>query len=159
MNEPWPDLSFRPVTNTDADAVRALVFSVLAEHGLQPDPLATDSDLNDLEAHYTRRGGWFYVVVGADGVICGSVGLYPMDATTCELRKMYLAASLRGRGVGRYLLEKALATARELQFRRVTLETASTLQSAIRLYLRYGFRPFTPEHLAARADQAYFLDL
>jgi putative acetyltransferase len=78
---------------------------------------------------------------------------------TCELRKMYLRRDCRGRGYGKRLLEHALAQARERGFRRITLETASVLKEAIRLYQSYGFVPYTPAHLSPRCDQAYMLEL
>lgn len=154
--ERWRNFTIRLATNNDCVAVRELVFDVLREHGLDPDGRTTDADLYDLEASY--QDGWFVVVAGEDGAIIGSTGIYRLNEQTCELRKMYLAPAARGCGLGKHLLELSLQMARELGFRRVTLETASALQDAIRLYTRYGFRPFTPEHLAARADCAYFLD-
>ena len=72
---------------------------------------------------------------------------------------MYLATASRGHGFGRRLLEHALSRARELGFSRVVLETASVLREAVALYERYGFRRYKPEHVAARCDAAYFLDL
>ena len=155
--ERWRDFTIRQAVNDDCAAVRELVFGVLREHGLEPDGNTTDADLYDIEAGY--RDGWFVVAEGEDGAIIGSAGIYRLDEQTCELRKMYLAPAARGCGLGKHLLELSLKAARELGFRRVTLETASALQDAIRLYTRYGFRPFTPEHLAARADCAYFLGL
>ena len=91
--------------------------------------------------------------------VVGSVGLYPIDRPTCELRKMYLHSAFRGKGLGRHLLDHALKRAKELGFSRVTLETASVLKEAIALYQSYGFRPYAPDHLAGRCDQAHFLDL
>ena len=101
----------------------------------------------------------FYVLEEQDGSIVGSYGLYPMEPGVCELRKMYLHRDYRGRGLGRRLLEDALARARQLGFRRITLETASVLKEAIRLYESYGFKPFKADHLSCRCDQAYALDL
>jgi putative acetyltransferase len=72
---------------------------------------------------------------------------------------MYLARPARGRGCGRRLLEHALARAAALGFTRVVLETASVLREAVALYERSGFRPYVSEHLAARCDTAYYLDL
>ena len=72
---------------------------------------------------------------------------------------MYLHRAYRGKGLGRRLLEDALARARQAGFRRITLETASVLKEAIRLYERYGFKPFRPDHLSCRCDQAYVLEL
>jgi len=153
----WPRL--RPATNADGGQVRDLVFTVLGEYGLQPDPGCTDADLDNIEQSYLKRGGVFYVLEESNGAIVGSYGLYPMEAGVCELRKMYLHRACRGRGFGRRLLEDALAHARRLGFRRVTLETASVLKEAIRLYERHGFKPYKAEHLSRRCDQAYALDL
>jgi len=139
--------------------VTNLVFSILAEYGLKPDPRATDTDLSDIEHFYFRRGGTFYVLEEEDGPIIGAYGLYPVDKETCELRKMYLHRAYRGKGWGKFLLEHALLQARQLHFTRVTLETASVLKEAIGLYKSYGFVEYEPEHLSSRCDQAYVLNL
>ena len=60
--------------------------------------------------------------------------------------KMYLDSSFRGQGLGKKLLEMSLDKARELGFRRVTLETASVLKEALQLYQHYGFKEFKPSH-------------
>lgn len=148
--------TLRPATNADIAPLQELVFAVLHEYGLQPDPQGTDRDLANIEAHYFERGGWFGVLEAAGSVVA-SVGLDRHDATTCELRKMYCASHWRGRGLGRQLLDAALLQARHLGFKRVVLETASPLKEAIALYRRYGFTPYTPAQLAARCDQAYEL--
>jgi len=195
MCEPgWPRL--RRATNADCEQVRNLVFTVLGEYHLKPDPACTDADLRDIEQSYFHRGGVFYSLEEKDGSIIGSYGLYPIadcglriadsdrgastqssapvldrprpgpkpqnpdaGSATCELRKMYLRRDHRGKGLGKRLLEHALAEARRLGFKRVTLETASVLKEAIRLYESYGFQPYVPTHLSCRCDQAYLLEL
>ena len=152
-------LTLRPATNADRAEVERLVFGVLAEYGLQPDPTATDADLRDLEGAYRKHGGRFDVLTDPTGRVVGCVGLCPVSASVCELRKMYLAPSVRGQGWGSRLLRHALGRARELGFRRIVLETASVLREAIALYERYGFRRYTPTHLACRCDVAYALEL
>ncbi|MBM4029701.1 MAG: GNAT family N-acetyltransferase [Planctomycetes bacterium] len=157
MSTMWPRL--RPATNADRQQITTLVYTVLGEYGLTPDPQYTDADLKDIEQSYRQRGGVFYVLETEDGAIIGSYGLYPMQPGMCELRKMYLRRDYRGRGYGRQMLEEALAQARQLGLGRITLETASVLKEAIRLYESYGFRPYRPDHLSRRCDQAYVLDL
>jgi putative acetyltransferase len=149
----------RPATHEDRDAIEQLVFGVLEEYGLAPDPNGTDADLRDIQSHYLSLGGTFDVLIDESGRIVGTVGVLPRSPTTCELRKMYLGRSARGQGLGRRLLEHALAQAVQLGFRRMELETASVLREAIGLYERYGFRPYAPKHLVSRCDRAYFLDL
>jgi GNAT superfamily N-acetyltransferase len=144
----------RSATNADAGAIKELVFVVLGEYGLQPDPDGTDADLNEIEGSYLRSGGCFDVLVDTSGAIVGSVGLYPIDSATCEFRKMYLSREVRGQGRGKRLLEHEGE-----RVRRVTLETASVLKEAIALYRAYGFRPYQAPHLSQRCDNAYVLAL
>jgi putative acetyltransferase len=154
-------LVVRPARSDDSAAVRQMVYGVLREYGLAPDPRATDADLDDLEGCYIARGGRFDVLVSEAGEVLGSVGLYPdpHEPGTVELRKMYLHPSVRGNGWGKRLLEHALAHARRMGFTRMTLETASVLREAISLYVRYGFQPRPERPKSCRCDQTYALDL
>lgn len=152
-------LHTRHACNLDAERIRQLVFSTLAEHGLEPDPSTTDADLDDIEQQYHRSGGAFLVLVDESDRILGSAGLYPLDARDCELRKMYIESGYRGQGWGGLLLERMIEEARARGFRRIHLETASKLKAAIALYQRYGFLPIQRQHLARRCDQAWVLDL
>lgn len=156
-NEPAPRL--RRADNKDCSEVISLVYSVLKEYGLKPDPQATDADLGDIEQSYFERGGVFFVLEDRDGSVIGAYGLYPLEDNACELRKIYLHKSHRGKGLGKFLLDSALAQARELGFKRVTLETASVLKEAIALYESYGFVEYKPDHMSRRCDQAYVLEL
>lgn len=160
----------RTATNDDAAAVRTLLFEVLAEYGLLAEHEGVDADLTDLEGNYLKRGGLFDLVfegtpapASDDGTppnkLIGMVGLYPRESKVAELRKMYLRKSARGRGIGKQLLERVLARARELGFRRIELETSSKLIEAIGLYRKYGFQPLGLDQLACRCDQAFFLNL
>jgi putative acetyltransferase len=154
---------FRSSRPGDEHAVRALVFSVLEEFGLEPDPAGVDTDLDDLRGFYVEPGGMFDVLVDDDDAIVGTVGLAIVDAETGrgpagELRKMYLRPDHRGRGLGRAAMERVLAFARARGFSRVELETHSVLSDAIALYRRYGF----VEHVAescARCDGTMVLEL
>ena len=59
------------------------------EFGLTPEPGGTDADLNDIETEYFERGGLFEILEDANGNLLGTVGLFPLDEQTVELRKMY----------------------------------------------------------------------
>lgn len=149
----------RPADNRDCDSIIRLVYGILKEYGLKPDPDCTDVDLRDIESSYHKRGGAFFVLETQDGSIIGAYGLYPIDQRTCELRKMYLDKAHRGKGLGRFLLEDALSKARRLGFEKMVLETASVLTEAIALYKSYGFVEYNPPHMSSRCDQAYLLEL
>lgn len=149
--------SMRPANNEDRAAIERLVFGVLTEYGLAPDPQGIDADLHDIQREYFSKGGSFDVLVDEEGRIVGSVGLYAASPDICELRKMYLATHVRGRGLGHELLNHALTQAKALGFSRIELETASVLKEAIALYQRCGFFQFHSSHLSSRCDSAYYL--
>lgn len=151
-------MNIRPATNLDTDGIKGVVFGVLIEYGLEPDSGSTDEDLESIDDHYWKKGGYFGVVEEGSCIVA-TLGLYRIDGSTCELRKMYALPSQRGKGLGKSLMEFALTKAREMGFKRVVLETASPLKEAIGLYKRFGFREFKSEHMAPRCDQAMELQL
>ena len=153
----WPRL--RPANNKDCDNISELVYGILREYNLKPDPACTDADIKDIEYAYFDRGGAFFVLETEESSIIGAYGLYPVDEHTCELRKMYLHKAYRGKGLGKLLMEDALSKAEQLGFERIVLETASVLKEAIALYKSYGFIEYNPQHMSSRCDQAYLLEL
>lgn len=151
-------MEIRKAKNSDSEAIKSIVFSVLKEYGLNPDSKTTDRDLDSIDQTYFLNGGYFGVVV-ENGEIIATVGIYRETATTCELRKMYCIPSKRGKGLGNKILIFSLEKANELGFSRVVLETATPLKEAIGLYKKHGFVEFNPDHMSARCDQAYELYL
>jgi putative acetyltransferase len=150
-------IEFRKATDQDSPEVKSLIFEILKEYGLTPEPSGTDKDLSELEATYFTKGGYFEVCL-IDGRLVGTWGIFPLSREACELRKMYLHPRVRGQGLGKQLLERALACARKLGYKRVELETASVLVEAVQLYRRYGFKSVA-KHSVPRCDQAFELEL
>lgn len=152
-----PEIIIRAAANTDCKRIKTLVFSVLEEYGLVPEPDGTDTDIADVEANYINRGGLFELLEDKDGKLLGTVGLFPMNSETVELRKMYFAKELRGKGFGKKTLKRMIEKAQKLGFKKMYLETASPLIEAIALYKKFGFQS-TDEMHTERCDQAYILD-
>jgi putative acetyltransferase len=153
------DFRIRPATNGDQQRILRLIEGILAEFGLRPDLTSSESDLNDIEGTYFKSGGRFELVEDQDGTLIGTYGVLRLDRHTCKLRKMYLVPGLRGLGIGRRMLDRAVAHAKELGCQTVILETVSSMEEAIRLYRRSGFRPIASEAESPRCDQVYSLDL
>ena len=157
-----PEIIFRPAGNEDREEIKKIVYGVLGEYGLVPEPGGTDIDLEDIDKNYLERGGVFEVLEDGEGKILGTVGLYPLDSETpktVELRKMYFLAELRGRGWGKKTLTRMIERARQLGFRRITLETHSSLKEAIGLYKSFGFAESCEGKHSARCDQTFSLEL
>ena len=110
-----------------------------------------------------ERGGYFRVVEIPNPIpqerIVGCMGLYPLNQTDIELRKMYLLPIARGQGIGRRLLNDAIDEARRRGFRHLRLETASVLHEAISLYRSAGFQRIPHAEANHRCDQTWALAL
>ncbi|MBN4055220.1 GNAT family N-acetyltransferase [bacterium AH-315-K03] len=151
-------MKIRQANNADSEAIKRVVFEVLREYGLKPDPDDIDKDLDAIENNYCLSGGYFGVVEKKDEIVA-SVGIYNRGGNICELRKMYILASQRGKGLGKMLLDFSLDKAREMNFKQMFLETATPLVEAIGLYKKYGFIEYKPENLCHRCDRAFKLYL
>lgn len=119
--------------------------------GLYPAPGATHFRLDPDEV--TERRGAFLVASIRDRPIgCGAVRL--LDATTAELKRMYVAPDGRGRGIGHQLLAALEAEARHLGARRLLLETGPLQSAALALYAHSGFAviPAYGEYVGAPAS-------
>lgn len=75
----------------------------------------------------------------ADDQIIGSAALMPEGHGIFELAKMSVHPTWRGRGIGKLLIEKCLAQARELQAKKILLFSNHQLKTALKLYEQYGF--------------------
>ncbi len=74
-----------------------------------------------------------------DGQIVGSIGIVGESSSQAQLRWFLVHPTMRGRGVGRDLLDKALQFCRERGLESVFLWTVSDLKVAAHLYEWAGF--------------------
>lgn len=93
------EVNIREAFNGDSPKIKNVVFTVLKEYGLEPDPETTDKDLDDIEEEYFSKGGYFGVIE-LNSEIVATVGIYKISSSTCELRKMYCSSKFRGKGIG-----------------------------------------------------------
>lgn len=111
--------------------------------------------MNDPVGSILLRGGHIFMAyAGAEAVGC--VALIPMRDGVYELSKMAVSPHLRGRGIGRRLLQHAIAQARNLGAKSLFLGSNRRLEDAVHLYESVGFRHVKPETLPpmpySRAD-------
>lgn len=78
-------------------------------------------------------------IVELDGEHAGSIGLTDEGGDEAAIRWVVFSPEVRGRGLGRRLLDEMLVFAEEHGYRRVWLETFSELTAAAHLYLEAGF--------------------
>jgi N-acetylglutamate synthase-like GNAT family acetyltransferase len=97
-------------------------------------------DLSAIPDFYQSGAGGFWVAEQG-GRLVGTIGLRDIGERQAALRKMFVAAPVRGRehGVGASLLATLLAHARDMQLREVFLGTTDRFLAAHRFYEKNGF--------------------
>ena len=74
----------------------------------------------------------------------GCVALRLLDPHTAEMKRLYVRAAHRGKGLGRVLAQAAIDAAREAGCTRILLDTLPDMRAAQTLYGRLGFRSVGP---------------
>lgn len=131
----------RAVRDEDADGLIALIGAAYAEHdGCVLDLPGVDADLTAPASTAAARGGRWWVLE-RHGVIVGSVAAGPVDEDgVLELKRWYLAAELRGRGLGSRLVTRVETHAAALGATTVELWSDSRFAAAHERYARLGYR-------------------
>jgi putative acetyltransferase len=92
----------------------------------------------DPVAKIVEPGGEIFFVVER-GSVQGTCAVIRHNLVECEIAKMAVAPTARGRGFGDLLMEAAVGFARSLGARRVIIVSNTVLEPAIRLYQKHGF--------------------
>jgi putative acetyltransferase len=155
MNIIFKDFLIRDWQSGDRVAAAAVIERVLAEYGLSWQPESADRDVLEIEKYYLQAGGEFWVVETADEIV-GTAAYYPIarGEAAVEIRKMYLLPSVRGKGLGKYLLQQLEKAIGDRSFRQIWIETASILTEAVQLYEQNGYQPSTGVE-TKRCDRVY----
>jgi len=101
------------------------------------------TELERLPGGYTPPTGQLLIAF-LDGVVCGVVGLRPLGESTAEMKRLYVKPRCRGAGVGKRLVEAAIAEARKLGYTEIKLDTLPAMDAAMELYRTLGFSETQP---------------
>src|SRR4051794_8487928 len=117
-------VAIRRSTLTSPDAHRLIAALNVELMKTFPEPGARHFSLS--ASQVADGDGAFLIAYIDDGAVgCGA--MRRQDETTAELKRMYVDPSLRGRGIGRALLEALERETRTLGLVRIVLETGTRL--------------------------------
>ncbi|MGW7607843.1 GNAT family N-acetyltransferase [Streptomyces sp. NPDC054766] len=122
----------------------------LLHEGRTTDPEELEREVAALTGSEFAPPTGVLLVARHDGDPVGTAGVRMLDATTGELRRVFVREDLRGKGGASLLLAAAEAAARGLGARRLVLDTRGDLVEARALYARHGY-----EETAAHNDEVY----
>jgi putative acetyltransferase len=137
----------RGARDEDGDDLAELVGGVFAEYpGCVLDPEGLDADLFRWRTELAAAGGdgW---VVRADGRLVACVGVAPTEpppalssaSTAAELKRLYVHAAARRRGLGGALVGRVEGWARDRGISGVVLWSDTRFRDAHRLYTARGY--------------------
>lgn len=132
----------REIQPQDDAPIAAIIRQVLTEFGANRPGFAwADPELDHLSQAYQSDRAMYYVVTKDEQIIGGGgVAPFPCEYDNlCELQKMYLLPVCRGQGLGSKLMQRLLDSAADYEYRGCYLETFDAMQSAMRLYQKFGF--------------------
>ena len=143
------EVEIRPMrSDADAEAFRELNEEwITRDFSLEPKDVQT---LGDPQGAIVDQGGKVFVAY-AGGEAVGCVALVALGEGVFELSKMAVRPGMRGGGIGRRVLEYAIARAREMGARSLVLGSSTKLPNAVHLYEDVGFRHVLPEMLPGLA--------
>jgi len=157
-------VKIRTLTSDDAQA-----FQALRLEGLQTSPTAFGSSYEEevdrpLQVVAERLEAKESYVCGAfneNGQLIGVVGLhrerYKKAHHKAFIWGMYVSPEFRRQGIGRALLETAIARAREMPgLRQIGLSVNTSNQTAHSLYQSCGFEEYGVEQAGIRVDGNYY---
>ena len=133
----------RNIHPDDNKELAAIVRNTLAEFGANHPGTVYYDPTTDALYELFQKPGSIYYVAELNGELIGGAGIYPSEGLpegTCELVKMYLLPKARGLGLGKTLIDKVLAYAKENGYKNVYIETMPELKQAMKVYEKFGFR-------------------
>jgi GNAT superfamily N-acetyltransferase len=139
----------------DITAVRELFTDYAAWLGFSLAYQNFDEELASLPGKYGGATGRLLLACVDDApVACGAIR--QLEASVCEMKRLFVRPEFRGFGLGRALVEKFISDARDLGYSIMRLDTvAEKMGEAVRLYKTLGFYEIPAYYPNAPAGTIY----
>ncbi|MEO8334909.1 MAG: GNAT family N-acetyltransferase [bacterium] len=133
----------------DIEQVRRLVRAHGDARATTPGVEYVYADAERMPGPYAPPRGGIWIAVASEAAV-GCVALRPHIARVAEVKRMFVDAEWRGKGVGRSLLGALIQGARVRGYETLRLGTLADMDAAQSLYRSLGFMPierYRPDEL------------
>jgi GNAT superfamily N-acetyltransferase len=114
-------------------------------------------ELETLSSEYGPPGGHF-ILASWSGAFVGCGGLRRFTDAACEMKRVYVVPTHRGKGIGRAVTAALIAQARQAGYKAMLLDTLPSMAAAQHVYFALGFTP-TDSYRHSPVPGATFLKL
>lgn len=97
-----------------------------------------DEELSEIKKMYSHAEGGI-ILAKNENEFTGCVAIRKFDKTVGELKRMFVKPRYQNFGIGKILLEHAIALAKKCNYKLIRLDTLNYMTPAIHLYKQYGF--------------------
>ncbi len=115
-------------------------------------------ELSNFPGEYSPSVHGTLLVAYMNDMPVGVVALRKLSEDICEMKRLYVKREVRGRKIGKYLSIALIERARELGYKKMRLDTLSSMKSAVALYSSLGFYKIPPYRHNPLPD-ALFMEL
>jgi len=127
--------------------VRALFTEYASSLGIDLCFQNFETELATLPGDYAAPRGAL-VLARSEHQLVGCCALRPLDTAdypnACEMKRLYVRPSLRGRGLGRRLAEAVMEAAQQAGYAYILLDTLNEMETARAMYQDLGFTEVPP---------------
>lgn len=100
-----------------------------------------EDELKEINIQYNKpSGGLILITDQQSGEEIGCVGIRRFEDKVAELKRMFVKESHRKKGLGKELMQRAIRLSRDLGYKKILLDTLDSMEPAIAIYKKAGFR-------------------
>jgi putative acetyltransferase len=142
------EIIIRPIQISDNPIIAKIIRTSLEDLGANlPGTVYFEESTDHLFELFNSNKNCAYFIAELNGEIIGGTGYFSTDglpSDTCELVKVFLTKTARGKGLGYRMLNNCVDAAKNNGFKKMYLETITpSLIKAVKLYEQFGFEYLT----------------
>jgi N-acetylglutamate synthase-like GNAT family acetyltransferase len=140
-------LSIRQIENAHQIAAAKLLvrgyfewfFALVPGSETDPTFRGWENELETIPGRLIPPTGRF-LLAEVEGQVAGCIALKPVSTDTCELKRLFVHPSYRGKAIGQELVKTFLVEARASGYKHAVLDSHISMTGAHAIYMQLGFR-------------------